>query len=207
MARQSADLDPEDPHQDKVSHAQRATVFARWLIDTFGAEQLGAGSGVLDIAGGRGAVSFELLTCNGVRCTLIEPRPLKLDRRQHKWCRRHPERVLPPQLQACASEQLFEQAEHRELMDQCSVLVGMHPDQATDLIVDLALKHRKPFALVPCCVFNHVFPQRRTPSGDEVLRYAQLIDYLQAKHPRIQTAYLDFVGRNKVLYLLPDDVD
>ncbi len=33
-------------------------------------------------AGGRGALTFELLVCCGVRCTLLEPRPAKLSRRQ-----------------------------------------------------------------------------------------------------------------------------
>lgn len=32
-------------------------------------------------------------------------------------------------------------------------VVGMHPDQATDAIVDFALACSKPFAVVPCCVF------------------------------------------------------
>lgn len=29
----------------------------------------------------------------------------------------------------------------------------MHPDEATDAIVAFALEQRKPFAIVPCCVF------------------------------------------------------
>ena len=41
------------------------------------------------------------------------------------------------------------------------VIIGMHPDQATESIVDMALKYRKPFAVVPCCVFSHENPHRR----------------------------------------------
>jgi hypothetical protein len=41
------------------------------------------------------------------------------------------------------------------------VIIGMHPDQATEAIVDMALKYRKPFAVVPCCVFSHENPHRR----------------------------------------------
>ena len=38
--------------------------------------------------------------------------------------------------------------------------VGMHPDQATDAIVDLCLAAQKPFAVVPCCVFPRLFNTR-----------------------------------------------
>lgn len=34
-----------------------------------------------------------------------------------------------------------------------SLVIGMHPDQATDGIVDFAMKYRKSFAVIPCCVF------------------------------------------------------
>ncbi len=43
-----------DPHGDEVANkSQRAMKFSRWLLDTFGAETLNSGSGVMDIAGGR----------------------------------------------------------------------------------------------------------------------------------------------------------
>ena len=43
----------------------------------------------------------------------------------------------------------------------CELLIGMHPDQATESIVDMALKYQKPFAIVPCCVFAQENPHRR----------------------------------------------
>jgi hypothetical protein len=36
----------------------------------------------------------------------------------------------------------------------CDLLVGMHPDGATRIIVEYAAKHRRPFAIVPCCSDN-----------------------------------------------------
>jgi ubiquinone/menaquinone biosynthesis C-methylase UbiE len=63
---------------------QRAKLFAQWLVDTYGTERLNQGSGVLDVAGGRGALSFELCVKHGVKVTLVEPRPFKLNRLQHK---------------------------------------------------------------------------------------------------------------------------
>lgn len=36
----------------------------------------------------------------------------------------------------------------------CDVVVGMHPDGATRVIVDYAAMHRVPFLIVPCCSDN-----------------------------------------------------
>jgi hypothetical protein len=86
------------------------------------------------------------------------------------------------------------------VMSECSVVIGLHPDSATEAIVDYALARDKPFAVVPCCVFCKLFPGRRAPDGQAVRSYAQFLDYLQAKSPSIQRKELDFVGRNVVLW-------
>jgi hypothetical protein len=82
----------------------------------------------------------------------------------------------------------------------CSVVLGMHPDEATEDLVDLALAHDKPFAVVPCCVFWKRDPHRTTPGGKPVRTWEQLCDYLEAKDGRIQRETLPFPGRNIVLY-------
>ena len=46
------------------------------------------------------------------------------------------------------------------LWARVAVVVGMHPDEATDAIVDCALRSGKPFAVVPCCVFPRLFSHR-----------------------------------------------
>ena len=48
---------------------ERAGALRRFLIDTYGLEALSAGAGVLDVAGGQGALGFELLNLNGVSVT------------------------------------------------------------------------------------------------------------------------------------------
>jgi len=58
--------------------------WCRFLIDTFGRELLSSGSGVLDVAGGKGELSFELINLNAIPATVVEPRALQLWR-QHKW--------------------------------------------------------------------------------------------------------------------------
>ena len=37
---------------------------------------------------------------------------------------------------------------------ECDLLVGMHPDGATRIIIEYAAKYRLPFAVVPCCSDN-----------------------------------------------------
>jgi hypothetical protein len=36
----------------------------------------------------------------------------------------------------------------------CDLVVGLHPDGATRVIVEYAARHRVPFAVVPCCSDN-----------------------------------------------------
>ncbi|KAJ1477136.1 hypothetical protein T484DRAFT_3045347 [Baffinella frigidus] len=78
----------------------------------------------------------------------------------------------------------------------------MHPDEATDAIVDLALLHSRAFAIVPCCVFPKTNPHRRL-DGKEVRSLRQLLDYIKSKDPRIQEKELEFSGRNVLLYFHP----
>ena len=65
-------------------------------------------------------------------------------------------------------------------MARGSPQVACHPDEATGATVDFAVAHHKPFAVVPCCVFSRLFPDRRTPGGDPVVTHEQLLDHLQA---------------------------
>lgn len=44
-----------------------------------------------------------------------------------------------------------------EQVRSCSVLVGLHADEPTEAIVDTALHLGKSFAVVPCCVFHHLW--------------------------------------------------
>ena len=85
-----------------------------------------------------------------------------------------------------------------------SLLVGMHPDQATEAIVDAALELNMPFAVVPCCTFPELFPHRRSADGEPVASYTDFIRYLADKHPSIQKTFLPFKGRNQVLFRTVD---
>lgn len=57
-----------------------------------------------------------------------------------------------------------------------------------------------------CCVFSRIFPHRRTPEGEAVETYEQLVAYLCAKpcvgDGGVQRGFLPFQGRNQVLFSL-----
>lgn len=50
------------------------------MIDTYSLSALKAGSGILDIAGGKGELAFEFVNLNDCPCTVVDPRPLVLAR-------------------------------------------------------------------------------------------------------------------------------
>ena len=50
--------------------------FLRWLFDTFSPELMASGMGLLDVAGGMGELSWELVNVNQLPSTVMDPRPL-----------------------------------------------------------------------------------------------------------------------------------
>merc|ERR1712127_47815 len=78
------------------------------------------------------------------------------------------------------------------LLAEASLLIGMHSDEATEAIVDAALRRGIHFAVVPCCAFPSRFPDRKFESGELVASTAQFITYLKAKAPegKVKQAWL-----------------
>ncbi|KAK3822328.1 MAG: hypothetical protein J3R72DRAFT_459178 [Linnemannia gamsii] len=278
LARRQRSKLQEDPHSilSKVPHSQRAFIFSRWLVDTFGQEYLNSGSGVLDVAGGKGEISLFLKHMFGIQSTVVEPSV----RRDKSYQRRNLMDVIQKQLDIEAggdgnihrrdfsiksasigvtddriqtsaeagidsAGHLEEQVdnvkerrrikklqeaqfvvprlctllddqfavEYKDVFEKASILIGMHPDQATEPIVTMALKHNKPFAVVPCCVFAHENADRRLLDGGEVNTTLEFIQYLTekgaVKHDgssgssdfgAVSKQFLPFDGMNIVLF-------
>ncbi|KAF4323347.1 hypothetical protein BBO99_00002048 [Phytophthora kernoviae] len=197
--------DNGDPHS-KLDKSQRSRIFCDWLVESLGEERLTSGTGVIDVAGGKGDIPIQLWIRRGIPTTLIDPRPMKLGKFNRKLVAKSSAaggRKMSPQLLCCLDDETIQL--HTDLFVDCSMLIGMHPDEATEAIVDAALTLHKPFAIVPCCVMSRVFPDRQCRDGTPVDTYETFVTYLLEKHSSIRSAFLPFAGRNQVLYLFGYD--
>eukprot|EP00578_Thalassiosira_sp_NH16_P025295 CAMPEP_0181091966 /NCGR_PEP_ID=MMETSP1071-20121207/8675_1 /TAXON_ID=35127 /ORGANISM="Thalassiosira sp., Strain NH16" /LENGTH=344 /DNA_ID=CAMNT_0023174131 /DNA_START=88 /DNA_END=1122 /DNA_ORIENTATION=+ len=106
------------------------------------------------------------------------------------------------------SRQIVDPRSALEVFRSLDLIVGFHPDQATEATIDLALLSKIPFAVVPCCVFPSEFPDRII-DGKRVRNHGEFIEYLCAKHPQIKREKLPFVetdtAKNVVLYMMKED--
>ena len=86
------------------------------------------------------------------------------------------------------------------LLRSTSLLLGLHPDQATESIVDIAMCVRVPFAVVPCCVFPDLFPERERGGKGSVRTTREFVGYLCGKGEGVRRGFLNVKGRNVVVY-------
>ncbi|EJK46776.1 hypothetical protein THAOC_34536, partial [Thalassiosira oceanica] len=130
--------------------SERHIVFCDWIVKTFGS-CLNKGSGVLDVAGGNGLISRTLSEKYGVKCTLIDPNPRCYNKRYSKDDSRYlpPFDVIAEPLNGNGELLQSKGGPIRKTIRNCSLIIGLHPDQATEPIVELALSLRVPFAIIP----------------------------------------------------------
>jgi len=177
---------------------RRARVFAEWILDKYGRDYFEEGI-ILDIGGGRGDLAFELATRHGLDCAVVDPRPSKLRRWQASYQRKHPEARVPKHYQALFTPGFLEAQDIP--LPTVKLIVGLHPDEATEPIVATALALGRPFAVIPCCVFAASFPLRRLKDGSNPSSYEEFLTYLKEKDARIAEERLSFLGKNTVLYM------
>ena len=195
----------ENAHGDSRAKGLRAKIFAAWLIDKFGVDQLmsstNGDSVVLDIAGGKGKLSVELALQGKIPTCIIDPLV-----RKHGAKKKEAKQILkakapPPILIAKPFNQTtFLDEAGINLIERASICVGLHPDECTEDILDVGLKFNKAVAIVPCCVFSGFFPIRVLRCGTAVRTYEQLLQYLLEKDDRLRMETLPFRGKNQVIY-------
>ena len=221
----SVDDPTTDSHQQAISllpalqdRQERHRVFAKWLVDTFGVEFLSRGSGVLDVGGGNGKLCQALMDLGVKNAVLLDPDPrCKADT--------VPFHVIAKPLIGDASDltetttgKAYESsdAEVSHLIRTTSLVAGMHPDGATEAIIDTSLRLGVTFAIVPCCFSRKMFPNEPSQQGmqqsqtkktkgihDPHRSYSIFCQYLLEKAPvgiTFQVENLPFQGRNKVIY-------
>ena len=67
---------------------------------------------IIDVAGGRGDLSFELATKFGLNCVIVDPREQKFKRWQFKYMKKHEGVLLPTHLQQFFDEGFFVGNQH-----------------------------------------------------------------------------------------------
>jgi hypothetical protein len=187
---------------------------------------------VLDVAGGKGELTARMTMCHSTNVILVDPREadiLKVFQNTvyrslpKKW----QERISAQDSKDIAKKldgrfkqlmtyfpmdgskefdvlkELMKNPELSDAVENCTLMIGIHADGATEAIVDIALYYRKPFIVVPCCVFPNLFKERKVPSnidGDEIFvpvrNHEQLCHYLVRKDSHFTIETLPFEGRN-----------
>ena len=108
-----------------MGDSQRFKVFSKEINQKFPTTKYKT---IADIAGGKGYLNKEL-TKKGYRVTTFDKRNNNTTGVTFK-------------------KQFF----NEKSPGKYDLLVGMHPDQATDVIITEAAKRNVPFAIVPCCL-------------------------------------------------------
>ena len=183
--------------EDKYNKSLRNSEFSDFLVKTFGLDNIKKGF-VLDIAGGKGLISFFLTTKYDIKCKIVDPRGATLPKAKKKELKK--KNIVIEE-----ERKMFTLDTCDELIKGCSLIIGMHPDEATVDIVDVALNKKINFAVVPCCVFHNKFPERKLKNGKDVVEYLDLIQFILEKDDNLKIDFLNIKGRNKVIYKKFDD--
>jgi hypothetical protein len=188
---------------------ERHHIFAKWLVEKFGIEKLSEGSGVLDVAGGKGDLCQALMDLGVRNATLLDPDP-RCDIATVKF------QVIAKPLIGDGSDLTSHGAEvNWKRVSLCSLLAGMHPDGATEAIIQTSLRIGVPFAILPCCFSRKLFPKRvkKNKSDPQPRHNEKIVDPYQSysifcQHLlemapvglQFEVENLPFQGRNKVIY-------
>jgi len=160
-----------------------------------------------------------------IQCTIIDPLLRKRGKELSRKDKKRLKKLGAPEPHHIAQEfnssAFLNDDENQRLIKNATCVVGLHPDECTEDIIDVALRYNKSFAIIPCCVFARKFSSRcliNSPSLTEgfilcsvraidaavvitkVRTYDHFIKYLMRKDPRIMIKHLPFEGKNKVIY-------
>jgi len=194
----------KEHHGNRTDKAVRAKVFAAWIMEHLMSSSDSSNTNrILDVAGGKGELAVELASNtkhHGTHCTTLDPVQRRRRRTKHSDGVDFVTGYFYNVTKNDQQTPLTSVVDITELIHQHTILVGLHPDQCTEDILDVALQHNKSVAIVPCCVFPDLFSKRRV-DGAPVRTYEQFLQYLLKKDDRLQQTRLPFEGKNECIYL------
>jgi hypothetical protein len=145
---------------------------------------------IADIGGGSGLLSLEL-SKRGYEPTVFEPSRTNT-RASMRHAARRREISLSGSQKVARSRLVVRNTRFcRSILSEYDLLIGLHPDEATEIIIRVAIEMGKPFAVVPCCVM---------PLNGRCMLENDWMRYLQDIDKDIRSAMLDCSGKNTVLY-------
>ena len=163
-----------------VNDTRRFRAFVEFIVEYFP-----RADSVADIGGGKGTLSFFLREL-GVRSTIIDVR----DANHSGWVYRALRKRSIKAGRLLEIPRIVAAVQDIDL-SAFDLVVGLHPDEATEHIVRAANQHHIPFAVVPCCVFPI----------DKIKRSREdWMTYLTTLTPNTSEYELPIEGANKVLY-------
>lgn len=182
----------------------RHELFAEWIVQEYG--DLALRHPILDVAGGNGELTRALLRRGVPQIILVDPKPRLSSCDTAEQARIDEKITIIDKPLVDDGSDLLEDPASGTLIQRCKILVGMHPDQGTEAIIDLSQRlNDLPFALLPCCVMPSLFPMRRQRHGDPVRSYSTFCQYLMEKGEggMYKETSLPFDGRNKIIFHHP----
>lgn len=202
----------------------RHKIICKWILERF---PLPENSLILDVAGGKGELASRLTMCHQFRVVMVDPRPADITsvyiktvvtKLPKKWQQRlqcqldhNPEFVndilRETFQQLCIyfdDDTVAHSPKLQSVIQDCSLIIGMHADGATEAIVDVALKYGKAFVVIPCCVFPNLFTERFIHDDNgrkvKVRSHEQFCQFLVDKDIRFHMEVLPFEGRNVAIW-------
>jgi len=177
---------------------KRGKIFSDWLIKTFGLESLKK-NGIVDIAGGKGILASHLAE-SGIKTWIVDPRVSEKNVKKYNRKRLEKSTASIVYMPSLFDESFWANPENLAILKSCGALVGLHPDQATDGILEFAASHEKSVAVLPCCVFPKQFP-RKLKSGHPVRSYFEYCRWIEEQFPHLEKSELSMQGRNIVFFV------
>ena len=86
---------------------------------------------------------------------------------------------------------------NRNIEMEFDLLIGLHPDEATDVIISEAAKRKIPFIVCPCCIKPQAFPYHGQANYLAWVKHLQKL--AESLNFKVKTTVLPIHGKNIVI--------